>query len=433
MSSSRRHSADRSPLVRAQRQNTSFFSPNKASKESHKPSPNPCDNPSVSQSKQKKPRLVIPPSHASNANKTPPSIAKNSYSKGLLRKRVMVFCGLSIRLGTRGVDLFFRAMHGKHLVFYDDGESEVLDLNNEKFEWVEDEQQPPPGDLIRRLRRMSDKMEMTCSEGDKVDKTRDDEEVVSQRGRHGTFDHPGYKWRSLDLALSPPPSPVIFSSSAVAGLGELVPESMAKIHPSAGASAKAPSAACTGEWERAPVVLTVWRKSLLLNGNGFAVFDAKGNLAFRVDNYASGSKAEVLLMDGSGKPLLTIRRKKLSLGEHWLIYEGEEAANPRFAVKRHVNLLPSRALAQVTSCASAAIAKSSYKIEGSYSQRRCAVLDGEGRQLVEIKRKESAGGVAFGLDVFCLVVQPGFDASFAMAIVMLLEQMFGSRASLPNI
>jgi len=50
-------------------------------------------------------------------------------------------------------------------------------------------------------------------------------------------------------------------------------------------------------------ILTVWKKSLLLNCSGFTVFDCKGNLVFRVD------KGEIVLMDAAGKPLLTIRRK----------------------------------------------------------------------------------------------------------------------------
>ncbi|CAL9094265.1 unnamed protein product [Musa acuminata var. zebrina] len=201
---------------------------------------------------------------------------------------------------------------------------------------------------------------------------------------------------------------------------------MAKVHPSAAAAAAA-AAACTGSGGVRPAaVLTVWRRSLLFNGNGFAVFDAKGNLVFRVDNYASGSKAEVLLMDATGKPLLTIRRKKLSLKDQWLIYEGEEAANPRFAAKRHVSLLHHGALAHVTPCVSGAKPCHAYEIQGSYLQRCCAVVDDKRRQLMEIKRKEPAKGITFGLDVFRLIVQPGFDTSFAMAIVMLLEQMFGS-------
>ncbi|WOK94006.1 DNA mismatch repair protein MSH6 [Canna indica] len=176
MSSSRRHSAGRSPLVRAQSQITSFFSPGKASKESPKPSPSPCDDPSASQSKQKKPRLVIPPSPASNANKTPPSAAKNSYSEDVVGKRVKVFWPID-KAWYEGRISSFDAMHGKHLVRYDDGEEEVLNLNNEKIEWVEDE---PPRSL-RRLRRMSDKVETACSEGDmensicKEDSTDDEE------------------------------------------------------------------------------------------------------------------------------------------------------------------------------------------------------------------------------------------------------------------
>ncbi|CAD5180071.1 unnamed protein product [Musa acuminata subsp. malaccensis] len=193
---------------------------------------------------------------------------------------------------------------------------------------------------------------------------------------------------------------------------------MTKVHPNAS----------SGGCEAA--ALTVWRKSLLFHGDGFTVFDAKGNLVFRVDNYASGSKGEIVLMEADGKPLLTIRRKKLSLGEHWLIYQGEEVANPRFAVKKQVNLISSRSVVHVTSCSSRAKSCLAYEVEGSYSRRCCAVYDDGRRQLAQIKRKEPVGGVAFGADVFRLIVEPGFDATLAMAIVILLDQMFGSRGSL---
>ncbi|MFS7976443.1 putative tubby-like protein [Helianthus anomalus] len=63
-----------------------------------------------------------------------------------------------------------------------------------------------------------------------------------------------------------------------------------------------------------PEILTVWKKSLLFNCYGFTVFDTKGNLVFRVDNYAAGNKAEIVLMDASGRSLLTIRRKVIEEG-----------------------------------------------------------------------------------------------------------------------
>lgn len=66
-----------------------------------------------------------------------------------------------------------------------------------------------------------------------------------------------------------------------------------------------------------------------------------------------------------------------------------------------------------------------YVIEGSYVHRSCRVLDESRRVVAEIKRKEAIiGGVSFGLEVFLLVIRPGFDPGFAMAMVLLLDQMF---------
>ncbi|EMS46289.1 Protein LURP-one-related 8 [Triticum urartu] len=96
---------------------------------------------------------------------------------------------------------------------------------------------------------------------------------------------------------------------------------MAKVHPNLAVPSLGMAAAAAAE----PVTLTVWRKSLLFNCRGFTVFDASGNLVYRVDIYASDSRAEVVLMDAAGRPVLTVRRKKaISLmGDQWLVFPGE--------------------------------------------------------------------------------------------------------------
>ncbi|KAG0489557.1 hypothetical protein HPP92_006420 [Vanilla planifolia] len=207
-----------------------------------------------------------------------------------------------------------------------------------------------------------------------------------------------------------------------------------RVHPNA-AALESPKAALSiavpPPEEAAPELMTVWRKSLLFNCNGFTVFDAKGNLVFRVDKYPkSSNRAEIVLMGAAGNPLLTIRRKKLTLAEHWQIFDREDTANPRFSVRRHMNFLQAKCLAHLTPSPCGGDAGGSYDVEGSYSQRCCVVCDERRQPMAEIKRKESVGGVAFGLDVFRLVVQPGFDAAIAMAIVILLEEMFGSKSSI---
>ncbi|KAK9291228.1 hypothetical protein L1049_009416 [Liquidambar formosana] len=203
---------------------------------------------------------------------------------------------------------------------------------------------------------------------------------------------------------------------------------MTKVHPNATAAAtdRLISSAADGNGQ---AVLTVWQKSLLFNCNGFTVFDAKGNLVFRVDNYVAGNRGEILLMDAAGKPLLTIRRKRLSFGENWLVFDGETAVNPRFSARKHVNLLNSKCLAHVSSGVnngSPGNKNVTYEIEGSYAQRCCAVYDDKRRCVAEIKRKEAVGGAAFGVDVFRLIVQPEMETAVAMSLVLLLDQMFGS-------
>lgn len=122
--------------------------------------------------------------------------------------------------------------------------------------------------------------------------------------------------------------------------------------------------------------------------------------------------------------------QRLSLGDHWLVYAGETTVNPLFAVKKNVSLiLASKLLAYATAAGNGrgSPQRAVYEIEGSYSQRSCAVYDDRRRQVAEIKRKEAV----FGVDVFRLVVQPELDSAIAMALVILLEQMYGSRRSSP--
>ncbi|XP_061368492.1 protein LURP-one-related 8-like isoform X2 [Gastrolobium bilobum] len=207
---------------------------------------------------------------------------------------------------------------------------------------------------------------------------------------------------------------------------------MTKVYPNA-------ARACV-TWERQKastdgVVLTVWNKSLLPNCNGFTVFDSHGNLVFRVDNYIAANKDEILLMDAAGIPLLTIRRKRLSLVDNWLVFEGEGEAEasikPLFRARKHVNILNTKCLAHVLSDDDHKKNGIAYEIEGSYAKRCCTFYDNKRRKVAEIKRKEAAvaGGVAFGADVFRLIIEPDMDTTLAMAFVILLDQMFGSGSS----
>lgn len=76
--------------------------------------------------------------------------------------------------------------------------------------------------------------------------------------------------------------------------------------------------------------LTVSKTSLFFAGDGYTAYDCKGELVFRVDSYGPDTRdtGELVLMDASGRCLLTLRRKVSFLSS---------GSNQR--VKIHNNLL----------------------------------------------------------------------------------------------
>lgn len=130
------------------------------------------------------------------------------------------------------------------------------------------------------------------------------------------------------------------------------------------------------------------------------------------------------------------------LDSTWYVYEGEvgnqstrnnlskpsEGTTPICCVRKHVNILHGNTNIQAYVYRGVSHSNKrcvAFTIEGSYAQRTCKVLDECRRVVAEIKRKEAnAKNVTFGIEIFQLIVQPGFDPAFAMALVLLLDQMF---------
>ena len=207
-----------------------------------------------------------------------------------------------------------------------------------------------------------------------------------------------------------------------------------KVHPNVAAASPAVPAAAGEKGEA--VSLTVWRRSLLFNGKGFTVFDTNGNLVFRVETYSRGSPREVVLMDAHGLALLTVRRKKLSLAEEWLVYDGDgdEPAPRRFTARRNRSLLRTKSLARLSPPRSldgtGDVPGCRYDVEGSYAGRSLDMFactssasgGNQRRRVASVRRKEAA----VGLDVFRLVVEPDLEPALAMAVVILLDQMNAS-------
>ncbi|VVA39072.1 PREDICTED: LURP-one-related [Prunus dulcis] len=172
-------------------------------------------------------------------------------------------------------------------------------------------------------------------------------------------------------------------------------------------------------------LLTVCKTCLFFPGDGFTVYDCKGQLVFRVDSYGPDprDRSEVVLMDAHGRCLLTVRRKRPSLHQRWEGFEGErtDGQKPIFSVRRSSIIGRSSMTVEVYGDPG-----EEYQIEGSFPQRCCTIFNAEKESVAEIRRKVDASThVVLGKDVFSLCIKPGFDGAFGMGLVLVLDQING--------
>ncbi|KAJ0805790.1 putative tubby-like protein [Helianthus annuus] len=161
-----------------------------------------------------------------------------------------------------------------------------------------------------------------------------------------------------------------------------------------------------------PESFTIWMKSLVFNTRGCTVYNSKGEIIYRVDNYDNKSGQEVYLMDIRGKVLFSLLQKKLRLFGCWDGYKWDASSSKKqlwFRVRKHRSI-----------CVSLCDDMCTYKIVRNDGKLGFKIVDAdqEGALVAEIKQKQTTTGINFGNDVFTLTLQPHVDQSLIMAIVM---------------
>uniref|UniRef100_A0A0D3CQT0 Tubby C-terminal domain-containing protein n=1 Tax=Brassica oleracea var. oleracea TaxID=109376 RepID=A0A0D3CQT0_BRAOL len=149
-----------------------------------------------------------------------------------------------------------------------------------------------------------------------------------------------------------------------------------------------------GEVKSSPYVttehesFTIWMRSLLYHSKGCTVYDSKGNLIYRVDNYDSKSC-------------------------------GCNSTGTRFRLRKNFKISSrgSSSSYKVVMEPNKDDRQSCYKILNHASV--FTIEDGPGRLLAEVKKKRSnVNGLDFGEDILTMVVEPQVDHSFIMGIVI---------------
>lgn len=119
--------------------------------------------------------------------------------------------------------------------------------------------------------------------------------------------------------------------------------------------------------------------------------------------------------------------QKPSLHQRWEGFRGErtDGDKPMFSVKRSSIIGRSRTTLTVEVYDNPGV---EYLIEGCFPQRCCKIYNSTRKLVAEIRRKvDPTTSVMLGKEVFMLCVQPGFDGSFAMGLVLVLDQINGEN------
>ncbi|KAL5974903.1 hypothetical protein ACLOJK_031579 [Asimina triloba] len=209
---------------------------------------------------------------------------------------------------------------------------------------------------------------------------------------------------------------------------------MSRIHPTEAAAGCTKRRTTSPPPPSGPTALTVWKKSSMAfqGTDGFSVFDGKGRLVFRVDNYSRKNRCMaggLVLMDGTGRALLTLRPQMLSMRKQWNAFEGDNSSKLFFSMKRR-SMVQSSDEVEVFMMSAGSRKRLNnrepdFTIEGSFGRRHCKIRSGKGEVVAEISRKRINPAILLSDDVFSLVVGPGYDSELMMAFVIVMDRICG--------
>ncbi|KAG6519651.1 protein LURP-one-related 8-like [Zingiber officinale] len=182
-----------------------------------------------------------------------------------------------------------------------------------------------------------------------------------------------------------------------------------------------------------PSVWTVWNKSSMgfQGTDGFTIYDSKGRLAFRVDNYSRKHKCfagELLLMNGDGKSIMALRPQILSMHDRWRGFKDKDGMDTScktevFSMRRHSIIQRADKAEVFMDSPDNHSSEPNFRTEGCFKTRNCKILDSNGDEVAHIIHKQVNDSVTLGDEVFSLIIQPSMDTELIMAFLVIMDRI----------
>ncbi|KAF7828291.1 protein LURP-one-related 4-like [Senna tora] len=174
---------------------------------------------------------------------------------------------------------------------------------------------------------------------------------------------------------------------------------------------------------------TIWMKSLVFHSNGCTVYDSKGDIVYRVDNYDSKGISEVNLMDLKGTVLCTIHKRRVGFGswDGFRNWSKKEEMTRWFQVKKCSKMAMLKKKNPKIACEMRVGTLHKYSIVSTAGKAPFLfnITNTDGLIVAEVKQKQSWSGVVLGDDVVTLDVEANTDHSLIVAFVMVYGLICG--------
>ncbi|KAH1106249.1 hypothetical protein J1N35_010017 [Gossypium stocksii] len=192
---------------------------------------------------------------------------------------------------------------------------------------------------------------------------------------------------------------------------------MAKVHPTEPQVSGPCSMSSAGK-----ETFTIWMKSLVCHTNGCTVFDSKGQIVYRVENYDTKGSSEVHLMNLHGHVLFTILKKKLQILGCWNGYRGNftgrKKEKPSFQVKKYCRILRGDLVCEVR------VGFNKYfMVSLGRKKQGFKIVNSGGDIIAEVMQKQLPTGMVLGDDVLTLEIEPSIDQALTVALVLVYGLM----------
>ncbi|RDX86584.1 Protein LURP-one-related 15, partial [Mucuna pruriens] len=174
-----------------------------------------------------------------------------------------------------------------------------------------------------------------------------------------------------------------------------------------------------------PVDLAVVKKVMTISDGNFVVTDVNGNVVFKIKGSLLTLRDRRVLIDATGKPLVTLRAKIMTAHDRWQAFRGE-STDPKdliFSLKRS-SLIQLKTKLDVFLAHNTKEDVCDFKVKGSWFERSCVIYAGESNTIVaQMHKKHTVQSILIGKDHFMVTVYPNIDHAFIVALIVILDEI----------